>query len=446
LLLQCATPVSDGAAVAAFGSRVSSLAAKVGADGSPWSDQADPVVCLDLLDRFSAVSDGRSDQARAHPVAAVLTLAAAAVVAGMRSLTAIAGWVLDVAPEVRERLYARCGLSASVPSRSTLWRVVAGADAAMVDAAVGAWLAAGYAATAGLPTGEQRPILGLAADEVGGLVSGQLGGDREGAAVGLVALMVDGKTVRGAEDADGHQVHLLAAATHEHGLVLAQTEVGAKTNEIPMFEPLLDSLDISGAVITADALHTQRRHAEYLHRRGADFLFMVKDNQPGLFTALDRLDWPSVPVGHASTDRAHGRIETRTIQLLPAPADLPFPHVEQVFLVERGVTDLRGKSLSNVAIFGVTSLDAHRAGATDLARFTRGHWGIESLHWIRDSLYREDESTIHTGSGPRVMASLRNLAIGALRLFGRNDITEATRWATRRMDRPFTVLGITTRS
>jgi hypothetical protein len=106
-------------------------------------------------------------------------------------------------------------------------------------------LAARYAATAALPTGEQRPILGLAADEAGEPMSGQPGGNREGAAVGLVALMVDGKTVRGAEDADGHHVHLLAAATHEHALVLAQTEVGAKTNEIPMFEPLLDSLDIS---------------------------------------------------------------------------------------------------------------------------------------------------------------------------------------------------------
>lgn len=160
MLLQCATAVSDDDAVAAFGSRVSSLVAKVGADAAPSSDPADLVVCLDLLDRFAAVSDGRSDQARAHPVAAVLTLAAAAVVAGMRSLTAIAGWVLDVAPEVRERLYARCGLSASVPSRSTLWRVVVGADAAMVDAAIGAWLAARYATTAAPPTREHRPIPG----------------------------------------------------------------------------------------------------------------------------------------------------------------------------------------------------------------------------------------------------------------------------------------------
>jgi predicted transposase YbfD/YdcC len=388
----------------------------------------DPVSCLDLLDRLAAVADGRSDQARAHPVAAVLTLAAAAVVAGMRSLTAIAGWVLDVSPQVRERLYGRCGLPAGIPSRSTLWRVITGADAAAVDAAIGAWLAAQHATAAALRLDEG------ACEHDGDDV----------ATVGLVAVMVDGKTVRGAVDGEGHQVHLLAAATHEHGLVLAQTEVGAKTNEIPMFAPLLDTLDISGTVITADSLHTQRRHAAYLHRRRADFVFMVKDNQPNLFAALDQLDWPSVPIGHTSLDRGHGRIETRTIQVQPAPPDLPFPHTSQVFLVERGVTDLRGRSLSNVAIFGVTSLDTHRADPAALAQLVRGQWGIESLHWIRDSVYREDNSAVRTRSGPRVMASLRNLAIGALRLFGRNDIAEATRWATRRPDRPFTVLRLAT--
>ena len=347
-------------------------------------------------------------------MAAALTLSAAAVLAGMRSFTAIAGWVCDVSPATLERLYQRCGLPARMPSRSTLWRVLTGADAASVDQAVGAWLAAQYAATA--PGGHASTV--------------------------AQALMVDGKTLRGAVDTGGHQAHLLAAATHHHALVLAQAEVGTKTNEIPMFSKVLDGLDITGLTVTADALHTQRSHATYLHGRDADFVFMVKDNQPNLFTALDRLDWPSVPIAHISDDRGHGRIENRTIQVMPAPADLPFPHVNQVFLVERGVTDLHGRPVSNVAIFGVTSLPADRADPPTIAQLVRGQWGIESLHWIRDTLYREDQSTTRTRNGPRVMAALRNLAIGALRLAGRNDITEATRWATRDMTRPFTVLGL----
>ena len=181
-------------------------------------------------------------------------------------------------------------------------------------------------------------------------------------------------------------------------------------------------------------------------RSEAPLLHRIKDNQPNLFAALDQLDWPQVPITHTSTDRGHGRIETRTIQVLPAPTDLPFPHVCQVFLVERAVTDLHGKSLSNVAIFGITSLASNRAGPATLAGLTRGHWGIESLHWIRDTVYREDDSRARTRSGPRAMASLRNLAIGALRLANRPDIAEATRWATRRVDRPFTILGLTTGS
>ena len=170
---------------------------------------------------------------------------------------------------------------------------------------------------------------------------------------------------------------------------------------------------------------------------------MVKDNQPGLFDALDVLPWRDVPVSHASADRGHGRITTRTIQVLDAPEDLPFPHVSQAYLIERHVTALDGRPLSDVAALGVTSLDGDRASPACLAGLVRGQWAIESLHWLRDTLYREDQSTVRTRSGPRAMATLRNLAVGALHLAGRHDTTEATRWASRRMDRPFTILGLT---
>lgn len=372
----------------------------------------------DLLQRFSGVSDGRSEQGRDHPVAVVLTLCAAAVLAGMRSFTAIAGWVADVPAEVLARLYAR---PATYPSKTTVWRVLTGADAAAVDAVVGAWLAehAGLSTPAGAVPDDHR----------------------------LVAVAVDGKTVRGAVDAEGEQVHLLAAATHQDTLVLGQVEVGAKTNEIPMFAPLLDNLaaagvDLTHAVITADALHTQRGHAEYLHDRGAEFVFTVKQNQPGLFAALDALPWAQTPIAAREVERGHGRVTTRTIQVAPAPPDLPFPHVNQVWLVKRYVTDPTGIH-SAVAALGVTSLTPARAVPERLAGLVRDHWGIEALHWLRDTVYREDDSTAHTRSGPRVMAALRNLAIGALHLLGRRDITEATRWATRSMDRPFKILKLT---
>lgn len=379
-------------------------------------------VCRDLLELLAGVTDGRSDQGRDHPVTAVLALAAAAVVAGSRSFAAIAGWAADVPAGVLEDLYRRCGAvrpDAGPPSRCTIWRVVTGADTAALDAAAGAWLM------------ERAAESGDLALEGGGECGAP-----------LIPVRVDGKTVRGARNPDGSQVHLLAALAGRQGAVAGQVEVGAKTNEIPMIIPLLDGLDLDHAVITADALHCQRATADYLHRRGADFILPAKDNQPGLFDYLDALPWRDVPVGHAATDRGHGRVTTRTIQVLPAPEDLPFPHVSQAYLIERHVTAADGTRLSEVAALGVTSLDATSASPETIAGLVRGQWAIESLHWVRDTLYREDDSRIRTRSGPRAMAALRNLAIGALHQHGRHDTTEATRWASRSIDRPFTILGL----
>jgi predicted transposase YbfD/YdcC len=379
--------------------------------------------CRDLLGLLAGVTDGRLGQGRDHPVAAVLALAAAAVVAGSRSFTAIAGWAADVPAEVLEDLYRRCGAArpAAAPSKATIWRVVTGADAAALDAVAGSWLTERACAA-------------------GDLASSGHGGDEDAP---LIPVRVDGKTVRGARNADGSQVHLLAALAGRRGVVAAQVEVGAKTNEIPMIIPLLDGLDLDQAVITADALHCQRATAEYLHGRGAHFVLPVKDNQPGLFDYLDALPWRDIPVAHAATDRGHGRVTTRTIQVMDAPPDLPFPHVRQAYLIERHVTALDGTPLSDIAALGVTSLQATRASPGDLAGLVRGQWAIESLHWLRDTLYREDHSQVRTRSGPRAMAALRNLAIGALHQAGRHDTTEATRWASRYIDRPFTILGIT---
>ena len=186
----------------------------------------------------------------------------------------------------------------------------------------------------------------------------------------------------------------------------------------------------------------KREHGEYLRSRRAQFIFTVKHNQPGLFTALNALPWADTPIAARALDPGHNRLTTRTIQVLPAPADLPFPHVKQVWLIERYVSDRAGRPTSAIAALGVTSLSADRASPADIAELVRRHRGIESPHWLRDTVYREDHSTARTGSGPHVMAALRNLAIGALHLLGRRDITEATRWVTRSMDRPFKILKL----
>jgi hypothetical protein len=106
---------------------------------------------------------------------------------------------------------------------------------------------------------------------------------------------VDDKTLRGSGHGDQHSRYLLAAFDHAHGAVLGQVDVDTKTNEIPMFTTLLDGIEIKDAVSTADALHAQRSHAGYLHRRGAHYLLIVKRNQPGLHAPLAALPWRNVP-------------------------------------------------------------------------------------------------------------------------------------------------------
>ncbi len=130
-----------------------------------------------------------------------------------------------------------------------------------------------------------------------------------------------------------------------------------------------------------------------------------KHNQPALFAALDALPWSEVPIAARDIDTSHGRITTRTIQVLPAPPDLPFPHVNQVWLIERYTCDPAGEPLSAVTALGVTCLSTGRAAPDLLATLVRQHWGVESLHWLRDTVYHEDNSTAHTRSGPRVMAA-----------------------------------------
>ena len=368
---------------------------------------------------------------RDHPVAAVLALAAAAVVAGMRGYTAITGWVADVPPAILADVYLRSGAAAAPPpSKTTIWRVLTDADAGAFDVAVGTWL---------------MRLAGFTAPAAAGREAGEEAGEEDRPAA-LMQVRLDGKAIRGAKDADGNQVRLLAALVGPDAassVVAAQAEVGKKTNEVPMATVVLGQVDLTDKIVTADALHTVKATARHIHEHGGEFVLPVKENRRALFDALDALPWGQVPIARTATDKGHGRITTRTIQVLPAPEDLPFPHVSQVFLIERHVTDLHGQPISAVAALGVASPAPDQASPADLAGYVREQWSIESLHWLRDTLYQEDKSKVRTRNGPRVMAALRNLAIGALRIAGRIDITEATRWAGRSMDRPFTILGLT---
>lgn len=215
-----------------------------------------------LLERLGEVTDPRKRRGRRHSLVSVLAIAACATLAGARDPTAIGEWAADAPQGVLARLGAkwhpdrRCYLA---PHDATIRRALKAVDADELDAAVGRWLADQFSA--------------------GRIDAGQL------------AVAVDGKSLRGAVHDDGQALHLLAAMTHDGGAVVAQREVAASSNEIAAVQPLLDSTDLDGAVVTADVLHAQRAHARALaNDHNADYVVGVKGNQPGLEQTIAGLD------------------------------------------------------------------------------------------------------------------------------------------------------------
>ncbi len=145
----------------------------------------------------------------------------------------------------------------------------------------------------------------------------------------------------------------------------------------------------------------------------------------------------------ATVDRGHGRIEIRTIQTLPVTEKIAalFPHAAQAFLMERYIYNYDGEQLGAVAVLGITSLSADQADGTALLAYVRGHWSIESLHWLRDHVLGEDDSRL--ASAARAMAALRNLIISICRLRGITRISRQLRDCGRDpYQRPLILLGL----
>ena len=194
-----------------------------------------------------------------------------------------------------------------------------------------------------------------------------------------------------------------------------------QTNEIGMVIPLLAGCDIAGKDITGDALLTQRKLASYLVERQAHYHFTAKGNQPTLerditlaFEKRGVADFVQV------TPPDHGRIETRRIWCSTAlNAYLDFPHVGQVFLIERERIEKKTGDYSNEIALGVTSRTPHEASPQRLLEINRGHWAIESVHYLIDWNYDEDRSRIRTGFGPENITRLRRFAVGILKSFQR---------------------------
>jgi len=318
---------------------------------------ADPLRPADtpgLLAYLATIHDPRRASGRRHPLPAILAMAAAAVLTGARSVTAIAEWAADAPQPVRAALGARRDGPDRwvVPAEATIRRTLARLDPTALAAVLGTWLA-----------DRDRPA--------------QQQQQRQRRRRRAVA--VDGKTLRGAKRGDGRQVHLLACMDHATRAVLAQRHVDGAPGEVPGLVPLLAEVDLAGVVITADALHTHAATAEWLVTgKQAHYLLTVKANQPTLLDRCQAIPWRDVPVADHTRDRAHGRVELRTLKVVSVHAQqLGFPHAAQLIQVTRKTRELGTRRWRVVVVYAITSLTFAQARPARLADLLRGHWAIE---------------------------------------------------------------------
>lgn len=211
--------------------------------------------------------------------------------------------------------------------------------------------------------------------------------------------------------------------------------------------PLLDALDIQGKDITADALLTQRKLANYLIKdRQAHYHFTVKGNQPTLLGDIAHFfQHRQAPDFVEHTPPEHGRIETRKIWTTTAlNAYLDFPHVGQAFVIERERLNKKSGKRSLEVAFGITSRQPEQADAQQLLQINRGHWSIEnSCHYILDWNYDEDRCRIRTGHGPENITRLRRFAISLIKSKGVRSVAQKMRELNRNTRLVFDYLRMT---
>jgi len=366
----------------------------------------------DLRSFLELVPDPRARRGRWYSLAAILLVCARAAVSGARSVDEIAEWAARASDTVLTAVGVRRHPLRwrRAPSRTTIGRVLAAVDAGALDRAVGTYLTSRNTRTA---APGQRQVIA-----------------------------VDGKSLRGS-------ARLSAGRRHHQALTLAQTEVGAKTNETAHFRPLLEPLDLDGALVTFDALHSVKANVTWLvETKNAHYIAMIKRNQATAHRQLAGLPWHDIAVQHTASSTGHGRHESRSIKtcsIADGLGGIAFPHARLALRVHRRRRQTGGRESreSRETVYAVTSLDAHETTPAHLAAAVRGHWTVEALHHVRDVTYAEDASTIHTGTAPRAMATFRNLAVGLLKILGAANIAKTTRAIRDQPERALPLLGIT---
>jgi predicted transposase YbfD/YdcC len=337
-----------------------------------------------IFTHFEKLTDPRIARTRVHKLLDIMTIALCATICGANTWTDVERFGV-----AKQNWFAKfLELPGGIPSHDTFGRVFATLDTAEFDACLRNWLR---------------------------LLHKSMKGQ---------GIAIDGKTLRRSFDtATGRaSLHSVSAWAVGLRLSLGQVAVDDKSNEITAVPKLLELLEISGAVVTLDAMHCQTATAAAIHAKRADYVLNVKANQPKLFEHLQQVferyvnqDFKSPGLRvHKTTERSHGRDERREYYVAPAPKDLieagQWAGLQSVVMVYRH-REVAGKETDEVHYY-ISSLPPK---VKRLAKAIRDHWGIEnSLHWVLDVVFAEDDSRIRKGNGPETTATLRRLALSIL--------------------------------
>jgi predicted transposase YbfD/YdcC len=276
-------------------------------------------------------------------------------------------------------------------------------------------------------------------------------------------LALDGKALRGTgiKDHKAHD-HKLSLYGVESQHVLAQARVDRKENEITAAPRVLEQVNVSGKVVTGDALLAQRTISSQIIDQEGDFIWPIKDNHPRLLSDIEKLfaapdEAPKPGFGKIKTDfqctssvnKGHGRIEKRTLQTSTMLNEyLDWPGLAQVYRLERNFTWLRKGQVTKCSCeteYGLTSLSRSQVSPADLLRFRRQHWFIEcGLHYRRDVTFKEDATRTSKGSAGLILATIHNLVIALIKRAGFSNAAKARRWFAGHLDQAFALLTTTT--
>ena len=328
--------------------------------------------------RMSKIEDQRHPSYVRYPLADILIIVMCAVLCGLDTL----GDLVVYAKNKKDFLAKEFGIE-EIPSKATFARVLSAVNGKEIGDA----------------------ILDILRERFG--VSGEV-------------IAVDGKAVCStAKSGNPHSaLQILSAYMTDNGVILAQEAIHEKTNEIPVFQEMLTYLDVEGKTVTADAMHCQRETCRRIVHRKGNYLFGLKENQPSLledirlfFEDADKKDLDSFQTVEKNAGRIEKRI-CRKIKDISWLKEHKWPGLQSVFSIER-IVETRGRS-SRETSFYISSCDTSPQHLMSLAR---EHWKIESMHWLLDVTFSEDDCRFLSENAHRTMNALRKFALALHRNF-----------------------------